>query len=215
MSLIYHRLLSESELMSLVMIALVPVQMVSEESETWLLTTVQRWAHSRQQFQQTAIPVSRAFALLWYWLDEWDNWQGNLSLFAARRAAALTGRENVAAALSKAASLSRRWLPFLKEMQGSLRRSEVPAAQVNLSSMFAARMTGLADELAEEVAPNPWIGGLGVDADEVKRRVANMQPAGPAEWIAGMESLEKELSVAQIKRMVFLREPVDPAPEVG
>jgi len=36
-----------------------------------------------------------------------------------------------------------------------------------------------------------------------------MQPSRPAEWIAGAESLEKELSMAQIKGMVFLREPMD------
>lgn len=39
-----------------------------------------------------------------------------------------------------------------------------------------------------------------------------MQPAQAADWIVGGESLEKDLSLAQIKRMVFLREPADSAP---
>ena len=41
-----------------------------------------------------------------------------------------------------------------------------------LSSMFAARMTGVADELASEVAP--WISGLEVDIEEIKRRVGEL-----------------------------------------
>ena len=216
LSLLYHRLLSEPELMSLATIAMVPLQMVSEETENWVLTTGQRWARRRDRLDQAALPVvGIAMTLLWYWLDVWANWQANINGFAIRRAAVLTGRENVAGALSKAASLSRRWMPFLQEIQASLRRSEVQVAQLNLSSIFAARMTGLADELVSEVVPNPWMSGLGVDVNEIKRRIGDMQPSRPAEWIAGAESLEKELSMAQIKRMVFLREPMDSGPAVG
>jgi hypothetical protein len=76
-------------------------------------------------------------------------------------------------------------------------------------------MTGLAGDLASEVVPNPWISGLGVGVDEVKRRVADLHPEHPATWIADVETLEKELSMAQIKRMVFLREPVDSGPPPG
>ena len=212
LSLPYLRLLSESELSSLATIALVPMQMVTEESEKWLLTTVKRWTHHRQRFQQAAFPVAGLpFTLLWYWLDLWGNWQVNLGAFAIRRAAVLTGRENVAAALSKAGSLSRRWPPFLKEMQASIRRSEAEAAQMNLSSMFASRMTELAGEFSKEAALNPWIAGLGVEAEEVKRRVADLQPSHGADWVAGADALEMNLSMAQIKRMVFLREPAGPA----
>jgi len=216
LSLLYHRLLSESELMSLAAIALLPLQMVSEESENWLHMTGQRWARRRQRLQQVALPlVGITMTLTWYWLDLWANWQVNINGFAIRRAAVLMGRENVAGALSKEASLSRRWLPFLREIQASLCRSEVQAVQVNLSLMFAARMAGLAAELASEVVPNPWISGLGVDVDGMKRRVANMPPARPAEWVGGVENLEKELSMAQIKRMVFFRGPMDSEPRVG
>jgi hypothetical protein len=150
-----------------------------------------------------------------YWLDLWANWQVNINLLAIRRAAVVTGRENVAGALSKAASLSQSWLPFLQEIQASLRQTELQAEQVNLSSMFALRMTRLAGGLASEVVINPWMSGLGVDVDEGKRRLREMRPVQQGEWISGVESLEKELSMAQIKRMVFLREPMNPGPGVG
>jgi hypothetical protein len=216
LSLLYHRLLSEAELMALVTIALLPVQMVSEESENWLLTMRQRWQQRRRRFQQATIPAAGIpLILLWYWLDLWGNWQGSLGGFAIRQAAVKTGRENVAAALSKAAALSRRWPLFLREQQGNIRRSQVQAAQVNLSEMLVVRMTGLAGDLASEVVPNPWISGLGVGVDEVKRRVADLHPEDPPTWIADVETLEKELSMAQIKRMVFLREPVDSGPPAG
>lgn len=202
--------------MSLATIALVPAQMVSEESEVWLATTGQRWASRRHRFQQAAFPViGIAMTLVWYWHDPWANWQANISALAIRRAAVATGRENVAGALSKAASFSRSWAPFLRQIQASLRQSEVQAEQVNLSSMFAARMTGMAGELASEVALDPWISGLEVDVDEIKRRVGDLPPARLAEWIASVENLEKELSMAQIKRTVFLREPMESGPGLG
>ena len=75
LSLLYHRLLSEPELMSLATIAMVPLQMVSEETENWVLTTGQRWARRRDRLDQAALPVvGIAMTLLWYWLDVWANW---------------------------------------------------------------------------------------------------------------------------------------------
>jgi hypothetical protein len=212
LSLLYHRLLSESELMSLATIALLPAQMVPGESEVWLVTTGQRWARRRQRLQEASLPViGIAMTLVWNWLDLWDNWQANIAGVAIRRAAVVTGRENVAGALSKADFCSRSWPPFLTEIQVSLRRSEVQAEQVNLSEMFAARMAERADELAGEVVSSPWMNVLGVDVEEMKRRVRDVKPARETEWIAGLESLEKEQSMEQIKRMVFLRESANPA----
>ncbi len=216
LSLLYHRLLSESEFMSLTTIALVSAQMVSGESEAWVDTTGQRWARRRQRLLQASLPViGIAMTLVWYWLDLWANWEAALNGIAIRRAAVVTGRENVAGALSKADLFSRTWPPFLSEIQGSLRRSEVQVEQVNLSMIFAARMAERAGELASEAASSVWMSDLGIDLDEMKRRVGDTHPARPVEWIAGIERLEKELSMAHIKRMVFLREPANPATEFG
>lgn len=116
--------------------------------------------------------------LVWYWHDLWANWEVNIHGLAIRRATVVTGRENVAGALSKTDFFSRLWLPFLHEIQGSLRDSEVHAEQLNLSAMFATRIAGRADELASEAASSPWTSGLGVDVDEMKRRIGDMHPQG-------------------------------------
>lgn len=211
LSLIYHRLLSESELTSMIMIALIPSQIVSAKSEAFAVTIGKRWEIRRRQWQ-TVPWVAGTMTLVWYWLDLWAHWQSNLRTLAIRRATVLSGRENVAAALSKTNSLARRWQPFVHEIQTSLRLSRLQPAGLNLASMCAERMNEVSGELANEVSPNVCL-ALGVDIDDMKRRIADMRPAQPAEWLTDVESLEKSLSATLIKRIVFFRQSADLEPQ--
>ena len=214
--------------MSLIAMEMFGAQLVSPESEAWLLATEKRWQRIRRQLQEAPIKAPiHTFAMVWHWLDTWGAWRTALTHLALQRATVFGGRENTASGLVKARIFSSQWAPFLGEVQGRLRNSPLPsetsrvptADETNLSRSFAERIEGIADELSEfllstdepgltqeqSVLAN-WIRALHVNPTEIRNRVSNLSVDRAARWLSGIEPLEEELSLAQIKRIFFLGE---------
>jgi len=218
LSLPLFRLLSEAEVMSLILAELLRSQLVPRDWAAWLVKTQQKWAPVQKRIQDAPLPAFRfAFVILWNWLDLSNDWQTLPLLISFQRSAVLAGRENLASAVSKANIFGSKWPAFLADLQTALQRDSAEASRANLSAAFADRIAKVAPQLAQELVraygqegyepwavPCSWIHTLGVDPVEIAARLAAPPTDAAAAWLAGIEAIESDLSLSRIRTMFFL-----------
>jgi hypothetical protein len=220
LSLPLCRLLSEGEMASMIATELIASQMVTPGWVGWQTAKAQKYERIRMRFQQGPIPIGSLFSLVWIWLDTWSNWRMSAQLLALQRATISGGRENTASGFVKTLLYAPQWPKFLTHVQNQLRAGGATdinsADQSNMSLAFVNYVGALSDQfqeilqggppaLDEEIAAHFWILALGANSAEVATRIENLPKHPAAEWIAGIETIERELSTAQIERIFFLR----------
>jgi hypothetical protein len=229
LSLPLFRLLTEAETTSLIAIEMASSKIASPDFEAWLLSADRKWKRIRRQMKEGPLKIRvHVFALLWHWLDEWSDWRTSLTHFAVRHAAVAAGRENTASSIAKAQIYPPQWDLFLDEVQAGLRsgklsndvnRLSAPSNPMNLSLQFAERMDAMSEQLArpmfsedkrelteEQAALVTWIRALHADPMEIGRRLVQPSADRAIRWFSGVESVEAELSLAQIRKIFFVRE---------
>jgi hypothetical protein len=203
------RLLSEAELISLISGELTRCELVPPDWEAWMNSTYAKWKITAESDH------AAYFNLLWLWMEQWNTWSMVPSLWSAERSAAIAGSQNAAAALAVSALVHGKWESFLSEVQIALRRGTIDPArdQVNLSERFAAKMSGIARDLASSYRSSEQPGTIGLpsmmtlmqaDPAEVAHRIATGPKDRASDCLIGLERLEAELSNHQIRHIFFV-----------